>query len=407
MITPPDDVSWWDHLVAASRALPDGRRIDDAVSLDDLGGDSHTTRFPLAVTWADGERWVYKPRHSWMESFLPTMLERVWDDPGHPWMAAPVLTGEDFSWSRVVEPRPAASRQEVELFYRRSGCLLAVSQYLRLGDINHENVIANGAHPVLVDAEVFLRPTLDRLLPPARVAAAAAFERSPLGTAYLPLTDAPAEPSALGIAGGSRDQVGVWRPSHHLPELAGRRCFPDCFADEVLEGYHRARALLPTWHDAVSSALREATASLRVMVRGTAEYGAALRWFAAAGRDERAELVPRLEATLDARGPLALHPSEANDPSLLDVVRSRREVCELEAVALREGLVPLFLTRLGERRLTLAATGGLTSEVMSTGPWEQWLDHARALLGSDADADAALVRTALGRHDCRSLEGVR
>ncbi|CAM5724428.1 hypothetical protein SANTM175S_04328 [Streptomyces antimycoticus] len=55
--------------------------------------------------------------------------------------------------------RPCAAAPDAAGFYWRTGALLALVHALRGTDFHHENIIAAGEHPVLVDLEALLHPT--------------------------------------------------------------------------------------------------------------------------------------------------------------------------------------------------------------------------------------------------------
>ncbi len=76
----------------------------------------------------------------------------------------------DYGWAEFVAERPCASGAETRQFYRRQGALLALLHALDGTDLHHENLIACGPHPVLVDVETLFHPALG----PARSADPAA-----------------------------------------------------------------------------------------------------------------------------------------------------------------------------------------------------------------------------------------
>ncbi|EFL13761.1 conserved hypothetical protein [Streptomyces sp. C] len=71
-----------------------------------------------------------------------------------------LLDRGDYGWVEFVAARPCAGAREVEAFYRRQGALLALLHLVDGTDLHHENLIAVGAHPVLVDVETLFHPPL-------------------------------------------------------------------------------------------------------------------------------------------------------------------------------------------------------------------------------------------------------
>src|SRR5207248_8836852 len=63
-----------------------------------------------------------------------------------------------YGWSEYVEAQECASEAEVERFYERQGAYLAVLYALNAASLHHENVIAVGEQPLLVDLGGLFHP---------------------------------------------------------------------------------------------------------------------------------------------------------------------------------------------------------------------------------------------------------
>ncbi|MFI9116024.1 type 2 lanthipeptide synthetase LanM family protein [Streptomyces venezuelae] len=132
------------------------------VGVEPGAGDGHRGgRSVMLLRFADGTRLVYKPR--------PLAVHRHFNDlvtwfnglPGAVELRTlRLLDRGDYGWVEHVTARPCASAVEVETFYRRQGALLALLHLLDGTDLHHENLIAVGAHPVLVDVETLFHPPL-------------------------------------------------------------------------------------------------------------------------------------------------------------------------------------------------------------------------------------------------------
>ncbi len=135
-------------------------------------GDSHRGgRSVMLLRFADGARLVYKPRPLAAHRHFNSLAEWFGSLPGTPELRVPrVLDRGDYGWAEFVEERPCASGAETRQFYRRQGALLALLHALDGTDLHHENLIACGPHPVLVDVETLFHPPLG----PARSADPAA-----------------------------------------------------------------------------------------------------------------------------------------------------------------------------------------------------------------------------------------
>ncbi|MCX4986475.1 type 2 lanthipeptide synthetase LanM family protein [Streptomyces sp. NBC_00572] len=132
------------------------------VGIEPGAGDGHRGgRSVMLLRFADGARLVYKPR--------PLAVHRHFNDLVAWFNALPdsvdlralrLLDRGEYGWVEFVAARPCAAEAEVEEFYRRQGALLALLHLLDGTDLHHENLIAVGAHPVLVDVETLFHPPL-------------------------------------------------------------------------------------------------------------------------------------------------------------------------------------------------------------------------------------------------------
>lgn len=75
-----------------------------------------------------------------------------------PFQTLPILDCGSYGWTQFVEHIPCSSINEIQRFYRRQGCYLALLYILGGTDFHAENIIANGEFPVLIDLETLLQP---------------------------------------------------------------------------------------------------------------------------------------------------------------------------------------------------------------------------------------------------------
>ena len=69
-----------------------------------------------------------------------------------------IILRPNYAWEEGIEYEPCLDVQDVCDYYNRLGVLLAVLYSLEATDFHYENIIANGAFPVLVDLESLLCP---------------------------------------------------------------------------------------------------------------------------------------------------------------------------------------------------------------------------------------------------------
>ncbi|MEW1633674.1 type 2 lanthipeptide synthetase LanM family protein [Streptomyces sp. NPDC093801] len=152
-----------DHaLLTAGLLAEPGGDPGPLVGVEPGAGDGHRGgRSVMLLRFADGTRLVYKPR--------PLSVHRHFNDLVAWFNALPgsvdlrtlrLLDRGGYGWVEFVAAGPCARAAEVETFYRRQGALLALLHLVDGTDLHHENLIAAGAHPVLIDVETLFHPQL-------------------------------------------------------------------------------------------------------------------------------------------------------------------------------------------------------------------------------------------------------
>lgn len=209
------------------------------------GGPHRRGRAVATLRFADGRAVVYRPRSpallrhfgelvSWLNKTIPGLALR------------PVTTvvRQDHGWVEFVQHRPCASVAEVDRFYRRQGTLLALLYAVEAAELQHENLVAAGDQPVLVDVETLFHPSLDPVGTAGRDPAALALRSSVTRTALLPrpfdashagrprLGDQDVDPAEYRFALLTGFRAGYDAIVAHRDELTGpggllRRCGDD------------------------------------------------------------------------------------------------------------------------------------------------------------------------------------
>ncbi|ATB37660.1 hypothetical protein CYFUS_003085 [Cystobacter fuscus] len=122
--------------------------------------DPHDGGQSVAILHLTGARpLVYKPRPLDMDDGLRELLGWA-NSAGFPWPFREVglLPRQGYGWMEHVAAAPCDDEAAVTRFYVRSGALFCLWWLLQGTDIHHENLIANGEQPVIVDAETLLHP---------------------------------------------------------------------------------------------------------------------------------------------------------------------------------------------------------------------------------------------------------
>jgi type 2 lantibiotic biosynthesis protein LanM len=113
------------------------------------------------ITLCGGRQLVYKPRSVDMEQGLGELL--AWANAGgfsQRFRPVALLPREGFGWMDHVACAPCAEPAQVAAFYHRTGGLLCLISLLQGTDFHHENLIACGDQPVVVDPETLFHPRI-------------------------------------------------------------------------------------------------------------------------------------------------------------------------------------------------------------------------------------------------------
>ena len=114
-------------------------------------------RSVLALTFASGTRLIYKPKDTGIEEAYQNLL--AWFNRQGvplPFKLLTVLNRATHGWVEYIEHQACKHPAEARDYYQRAGMLLCLLYLLDATDCHYENLIAHGAHPVLVDMETLL-----------------------------------------------------------------------------------------------------------------------------------------------------------------------------------------------------------------------------------------------------------
>lgn len=123
-------------------------------------GDSHRDgRCVIVAKFSSGFQVVYKPRSMSLDIHFQELLTWINERGEHPpFRTLNILDRGTYGWVEFVEAQPCTSEAEIEQFYQRQGGYLAILYALEAVDFHHENLIAAGEHPILLDLEALFHP---------------------------------------------------------------------------------------------------------------------------------------------------------------------------------------------------------------------------------------------------------
>lgn len=348
----------------------------------------------IIVRLSSGMQLVYKPRALAAFAIYQDLLHSLNEFGFAPkFLPQTVLDRGKWGWVTYVDAKSCRNVEELERFYCRLGGQLALLQLLGASDCHHENLVASGEHPQLVDLETLLSPVI-RPRPECGADATAAeiVAESVLRTGLLPnpvlVRNSVVDLSGIGARSYQEtpleafrveaDSVGrlqviydKWRlgRTYNRPRLRGRESDPAGFVVSIGRGFRDAFQILQSRRDDLIALVDKFRGKeVRVVLRPTASYVSILRdsYHPSALYDgvERDRVLARLWYQAQAQ------------PWLKNVVGE-------EFRQLRRGDVPLFRA--------VADSQGIYSEPLMP----------LKLVGRCSGLDAALVR--LGRMDGKNL----
>lgn len=227
-------------------------------------GDRHGGGRRVAeVTFESGTKVAYKPRNIEAEDAFYGFLSWVNENTELP-AVRPLrcLCRDEYGWMEWVESVPCDSADDVSTYYRRAGVLLCLLYALNFTDGHLENVIAAGAHPVLIDLETLAQPDLPVERRPTDGNVSEIIRNSVLRTGFLPMTLPESDLEDTGGLGEERakqtnaqipefEQVNTdamdlqYRETgtiegNSLPYVDGDRKRPAAYRDDIAEGFAAA-----------------------------------------------------------------------------------------------------------------------------------------------------------------------
>ena len=143
-----------------SRTFFGGRDAGPAIALETDLSDSHGGGGSVVrLEFANASSIIYKPKDIAMERAFFDFLATL---PSHGLaceLRTPVvLPRSGYGWAEAVTPLEVTDESDAKLYFYRAGVLICATWMLCGTDGNSDNLLACGAHPVLVDAETLLHP---------------------------------------------------------------------------------------------------------------------------------------------------------------------------------------------------------------------------------------------------------
>jgi type 2 lantibiotic biosynthesis protein LanM len=288
-------------------SLNDGESFGKIVDISYDAGDTHNNgKTVIVMNFENNKKLVYKPREMTVEQrfneFVYWLNEEMPSDTLLPLEVANIHKGDHCGWVSFVEATPCENKEEVRRYYKRVGQILALSYVFGAKDFHHENVIACGEHPIIIDLETLFCPDLVdidlKTAPSSHVIAKLIYE-SVSSIALLPtqITNKKTKMSVdLGGLSGSepqkspykstyiknseRDDIqivadyGIIRTMNNLPTVKNERQSSDDYLPEMVKGFEAMYSWILDHKESVLAAIHKHFDHLkyRVLFRPTNTY---------------------------------------------------------------------------------------------------------------------------------------
>ena len=238
--------------------LCNSEEIHTIVKIDDGLSDPHSGKqFVKRLRLNDGLGLVYKPRNCSSLLTLSNAIQTL--NQEHPEINLRIpkcLTQSSYAWIELIEHRECISSKEVAAYFHQCGQLASILYLTRTNDIHHENLIASGQWPVLIDTDTLFYPGFLDLAEASDEAnrnyTELAIEESVLSSGLLPLWD--------NINGDLRDSSGMSHlneQSRNTVSLNGIIQEAHQYTNQITRGFqtvmHLALQKKPLFEDLIQS----------------------------------------------------------------------------------------------------------------------------------------------------------
>ena len=211
------------------------------IQIEDSLSDPHDGKQFVKRLWFDnGSGIIYKPRDISLLKKFSEVLKKLKEANIQITLRIPAcISKENYGWAELIQQKECKTRKEVESYYNHCGQLIAILYLTRTNDIHHENVIASGVFPVIVDTDTIFYPGFTDLFMPSQSTGEShielAVEESVLSSGLLPLWD--------NINDELRDSSGMSclnEQSANTVMWEGKIQAAHVYADQVVQGFRMA-----------------------------------------------------------------------------------------------------------------------------------------------------------------------
>lgn len=122
-------------------------------------GDKHRGGKSVAlIEFLSNEKLIFKPRGLDIDKNFNAFLTIIDKQLNIGFKSPKLLSKKHYGFVEYIEHQKCSTQKELQHYYDRLGGLLAILYLLEATDFHYENIIAQGAYPILIDLESFFHP---------------------------------------------------------------------------------------------------------------------------------------------------------------------------------------------------------------------------------------------------------
>jgi type 2 lantibiotic biosynthesis protein LanM len=235
-------------------------------------GDSHQKGHTvMRFTFSTQKELLYKPKSLAITLHFHQFLHWMNEQGFTPKLRGyEIIDCGDYAWEQCVIDKECKTEEQVANYYKRLGGYLAILYLLNGTDFHHENIIADGEYPTLIDLETLFHHIPEfKIAQTAEVKAKLQVVHSVLGTALLPhLFYKSPDGRGVDISGISGKEQELPNPvlqvenegtdemrfvrkkaimkinGKNVPKWNGQQAEGAIYVDSIIEGFQRAAQII-------------------------------------------------------------------------------------------------------------------------------------------------------------------
>ncbi|KAA6450008.1 type 2 lantipeptide synthetase LanM [Bacillus atrophaeus] len=284
-----------------------GQPLGLITSIDTGSGvsDAHNKGKTVAIlTYESGVKLVYKPRSLEIDEKFNKLVNYI----NHKGLSCDLKTVhtlnlKTYGWTQFIPYKECKEDQQISKFYWRIGSYLAILYAMDAVDFHHQNLIANGEYPILIDLESLFHNNSTYTDSTAYSHAQQRIERSVLRIGLLPRkigSKVGIEGIDLSAIGAQEGQVSPHKTStivdrekdtvriieknfpipvsHHRPMLNGLVVNTAMYEDDIVKGFEETYTHFVQYKQEIIEQMEAFKGvAVRQILRGTSRYANLLR----------------------------------------------------------------------------------------------------------------------------------